>query len=236
MRHLRKNSTGSEHWISLSDIMTALMMIFLLISVIYMIKVKEAVDIPKLFKTNEQELYTQMNHELNTILKKWGAILNPDLTVRFNNHEILFGSGSSQLSPQFKQALDEFFPHYIKNLMKDQYLGSIKEIRIEGHTSSHWAVGVDQDIAYIQNMQLPQSRAQNTLIYLLNYPGLSKNEKDWLKKKFRAIGYSSAATLGIDGKPASAFNVEDKDKSQRVEFRVVTDTEDRIRKIAYGEK
>ena len=91
MRHLRKNSTGSEHWISLSDIMTALMMIFLLISVIYMIKVKEAVDIPKLFKTNEQELYTQMNHELNTILKKWGAILNPDLTVRFNNHEILFG-------------------------------------------------------------------------------------------------------------------------------------------------
>ncbi len=236
MRHLRKNSTGSEHWISLSDIMTALMMIFLLISVIYMIKVKEAVDIPKLFKTNEQELYTQMNHELNTILKKWGAILNPDLTVRFNNHEILFGSGSSQLSPQFKQALDEFFPHYIKNLMKDQYLGSIKEIRIEGHTSSHWAVGVDQDIAYIQNMQLSQSRAQNTLIYLLNYPGLSKNEKDWLKKKFRAIGYSSAATLGIDGKPASAFNVEDKDKSQRVEFRVVTDTEDRIRKIAYGEK
>ena len=120
--------------------------------------------------------------------------------------------------------------------MKDQYLGSIKEIRIEGHTSSHWAVGVDQDIAYIQNMQLSQSRAQNTLIYLLNYPGLSKNEKDWLKKKFRAIGYSSAATLGIDGKPASAFNVEDKDKSQRVEFRVVTDTEDRIRKIAYGEK
>lgn len=237
MRHLhRKRSTGSEHWISLSDIMTALMMIFLLISVVYMLKVKEAVEIPRLFKTNEQQLHAQMNAELNDILTKWGAKLNPDLTVRFDKHDILFTSGSSDLNLQFKQALDEFFPKYIKTLMQDQYLGNIKEIRIEGHTSSHWAVGVSENESYIRNMQLSQNRAQNTLIYLLNHPQLTAQEKDWLKRKFRALGYSSALTLGVDGQPATVFNPESPEKSQRVEFRIVTTAEDRVREIAYGMK
>ena len=237
MRHLQqRRNTGAEHWISLSDIMTALMMIFLLISVIYMMKVKEAVEIPRLFKTNEQQLHAQMSSELNETLIKWGAKLNPDLTVRFDNHEILFTSGSAELNSQFKQALDEFFPKYIKNLMQDAYLGNIKEIRIEGHTSSHWAVGVAENESYIRNMQLSQSRAQNTLIYLLNHPELSNEEKDWLKRKFRALGYSSALTLGANGEPASVLNPESAEKSQRVEFRVVTTTEDKIRAIAYGMK
>ena len=102
---------------------------------------------------------------------------------------------------------------------------------------------------YLQYFKIKNYHLAIFLVFLFSYVNvfaqektdsipfvLTQNEKDWLKKKFRAIGYSSAATLGIDGKPASAFNVEDKDKSQRVEFRVVTDTEDRIRKIAYGEK
>ena len=236
MHHLYRRRSGSqEHWVSLSDIMTALMIIFLLISVVYMLKVKETVDIPRILKTNEQQIYQQMNQQLGNSLKKWGAILNSDLTVRFNDHNIMFGVGSSELNPVFKAALDEFFPIYISNLMQDKYLGTIKEIRIEGHTSSHWAAGVDDNLAYIMNMQLSQNRAQNTLIYLLNHPKLSPQEKQWLKKKVRAIGYSSALPLANDGEPATALKPENKEKSQRVEFRVVTTAEDQIRKIAYAE-
>lgn len=230
----RRRGTGSDHWISLSDIMTALMMVFLLISIIYMIKVKESIDIPRIFKADEQQLYSQLEKKLKTKLTKWGATLSPDLTVRFSNEDILFKIGSAELRPEFKKALDEYFPDYLRSMMQDKYIENIKEIRIEGHTSSFWAKGVNEETAYVNNMQLSQQRAQNTLIYLLKSSLLTQQEKEWLKKKFRAIGYSSALTLGKNGKPSSESNPEDSGTSQRVEFRVVTTAEDKIRAVAYG--
>ncbi|MDM1786632.1 MULTISPECIES: OmpA/MotB family protein [Acinetobacter] len=230
------SNNGSDHWISLSDIMTALMMVFLLISIIYMIRVKESVDIPRIFKADEQQLYSQLKDKLTVKLNKWGATLSPDLTVRFSNEDILFKAGSSDLQPEFKKALDEYFPDYLRSLMQAKFIDNIKEIRIEGHTSSFWAKGASPEVAYINNMQLSQQRAQNTLIYLLKSDRLTKSEKEWLKIKFRAIGYSSAATLGKDGKPSSASNPENFGTSQRVEFRVVTTAEDKIRAVAYGNK
>lgn len=230
-----KPQNDSENWVALSDMMTALMMIFLLINVIYMIKVKETVDIPRIFKADEQQLYSQIVQQVQPKLKKWGATLSPDLTVRFNNEDILFQAGSAQLSPEFKQALDEYFPIYLRSLMSPKYIHKIKEIRIEGHTSSFWSKDVDDETAYLNNMRLSQERAQNTLIYLLTNPLLSTDEKAWLKSKFRAIGFSSALTLGKNGKPTDQNNPEDYSTSQRVEFRVVTNTEDQIREIAYAQ-
>ena len=70
---IKQRASSSDHWISLSDIMTALMMIFLLISIIYMIRVKESVDIPRIFKADEQQLYSQLEKKLKVKLTKWGA-------------------------------------------------------------------------------------------------------------------------------------------------------------------
>mgnify|MGYP003606981663 FL=1 len=115
------------------------------------------------------------------------------------------------------------------------FIHVFRERRRAGETASYWAQGVDEETAYINNMQLSQQRAQNTLIYLLQSSKLTASEKQWLKKKFRAIGYSSASTLGQDGKSVTATNPESYNVSQRVEFRVVTTAEDRIRAVAYGE-
>lgn len=226
---------SADHWISLSDIMTALMMIFLLLSIVYMIRVQESVDIPRIFKAHEQQLYSQLQQSLDTKLGKWGATLSPDLTVRFNDKDILFKTGSAELQPQFKQALNEIFPLYLREMMSKNHIENMREIRIEGHTSSFWAQGVDPETSYINNMYLSQQRAQNTLIYLLKSPQLTSVEKAWLKKKFRAIGYSSALTLDVNGQPTQYAKDEDVNHSQRVEFRVVTNAEERIRAVAYGD-
>lgn len=230
----RGKTSSNDHWISLSDIMTALMMVFLLLSIIYMIRVKESVDIPKIFKADEEQLYAQLNEKISSKLTKWGASLSPDLTVRFSNEDIIFTAGSPELKPDFKKALDEYFPDYLRSVMQDRFIENIKEIRVEGHTSSFWSQGTSSEVAYINNMQLSQQRAQNTLIYLLQSSYLTEVEKEWLKSRFRAIGYSSAATLGKNGQPATAQNPEDYATSQRVEFRVVTTAEDKIRAVAYG--
>ena len=89
--------------------------------------------------------------------------------------------------------------------------------------------------AYIKNMELSQYRAQETLIYLLKHPGLSLKEKNWLKQKFRAIGFSSSQLLNAKGNIAVNKEDEDRTQSQRVEFRVVTNTEDKVRAIATKE-
>ena len=230
-----QSNQEAEHWISLSDLMTALMMLFLLISIVYMIKVQDSVDIPRIFKAEQQQLYAQMSGQFKDRLNKWGAVLNPDLTVRFNNEDIQFATGSSQLRPEFKNALDEFFPAYIRILMQDEYRDNIKEIRIEGHTSSFWIEGMSEDDAYIKNMELSQYRAQETLIYLLKHPKLNFEEKHWLKQKFRAIGFSSSQLLNAKGHSIANKEEEDKSQSQRVEFRVVTNTEDKVRAIAIKE-
>jgi outer membrane protein OmpA-like peptidoglycan-associated protein len=231
----RRQNDADDHWISLSDIMTSLMMLFLLISVIYMLQVQESVDLPKLFKEDQTALHSQMQRTFDGKMTQWGAVLSPDLTVRFNNADIQFAVGSSDLRPQFQQALNDFFPKYVKILHDPQYAARIKEIRIEGHTSTYWANGATPDEAYLNNMQLSQQRAQATLIHLLTQAPLSEQDKAWLKPRLRAIGFSSAQPLNAQGKPTQASQDEDPIQSQRVEFRVVTDAEDRIRAIAAGQ-
>ncbi|UOO92537.1 MULTISPECIES: OmpA family protein [Vitreoscilla] len=230
-----QDSADAEHWISLSDLMTALMMLFLLISVVYMIKVQDSVDIPRIFKADQQQMHAQMHEQFKDKLNKWGAVLNPDLTVRFNHQDIQFATGSQQLRPEFQRALDEFFPQYLHILMQEEYRDKIKEIRIEGHTSSLWVEGMSEDEAYIKNMNLSQGRAQETLIYLLTHPSLNLEERQWLKQKFRAIGFSSSQLLNSKGLDLQVNEQEDTKQSQRVEFRVVTNTEDKIREMV-GDK
>jgi len=121
----KKGHVKEDYWISLSDMMTSLMMVFLLISVIYMIKVQDSVKVPQLYKITTQGL----NKEFNKDLKKWGAVIDKDLTVRFQQPDILFATGSSKLTPKFKEILDDFFMRYLKIMMSDGFKDNIEEIK-----------------------------------------------------------------------------------------------------------
>src|ERR1017187_988636 len=109
--------SGSQdaHWIPLSDLMTGLMVIFLLIAVMYMMKVEADADRIKTVAIAYSEirdaLYEDLNAEFQSNLGAWKAqIIKSDLTIRFNEPEILFATGSSELKPEFKQILSDFFP------------------------------------------------------------------------------------------------------------------------------
>lgn len=223
-----------DYWISLSDVMTSLMMVFLLIAVIYMIKVQDSVKVPQIYKQTMQGLNDALNKEFKDDLKRWGAVIDKDLTIRFQQPDILFARGSSKLSVDFKIILDDFFPRYLKIMMSNDFINNIEEIRIEGHTSSVWFNrNTPQDIAYFNNMELSQERTRATLAYLLYSEDidLSEDEKKWLMKHFRAIGFSSAMPLKNDGTYATNTNEEDSKLSQRVEFRVRTNIERKVAEI-----
>lgn len=214
-----------DHWISLSDMMTSLMIVFLLISVIYMIKVQDSVRVPQIYKETMQGLSEALNKEFEKDLKGWGAVIDKDLTIRFQQPDITFDRNSANLKLEFKKILDDFFPRYINIMMSNNFINNIEEIRIEGHTSSEGN--------YFNNMELSQDRSRTALEYIMSSSNinLTIDQKEWLKKHFRAIGYSSAKPLNKDGLTLQEEEKEDFEKSRRVEFRVRTNIEDKVAEI-----
>ena len=224
---------NEDYWIALSDIMTALMLLFLLISVVYMIKVEDSVKIPQIFKQTTQGLDEKLRNEFDKDLKAWGAVIDKDLTIRFSQPDILFAVGSATLNEKFKAILDDFFPRYLKILMDDEFRDNIEEIRIEGHTSSFWGK-TEGDESYLKNMTLSQERTRAVLEYIIS--SSNDEQKEWLKKYFRAIGFSSAKLLDSNSQPIANKADEDPAKSQRVEFRVRTNIEQKVGAIIKDNK
>jgi len=217
-----------EHWIAVSDLMGGLMMVFLLISVIYMVQLqiesRKIKDVVILYDHLRTQLYNDLEAEFHEDLPRWGAELNRDLSLRFYDTEVLFAHGDDSLNPAFKVILDDFFPRYVRIITSDKYRNDILEVRIEGHTSSDWGLTTELDEAYIKNMALSQARTRTALAYVLNLQPVTQN-KPWLTRHLTANGLSSSK-LVLNGQ-----GIEDPERSRRVEFRLRTDAESRIATI-----
>lgn len=229
MKELNIKNDDESQWLPISDLMSVLMMVFLLIAVSYMLKVyqeKEKIEeVAIAYNKLQNELYDEISNEFSEDLKKWNAEIDKtSLSVRFKAPEILFSIGSSSMKSEFKTILNDFFPRFTEILYSDKYKNEIEEIRIEGHTSSYWSENTSADKAYILNMALSQNRTRNVLNYLLSVENeASKNE--WLKQNVTANGLSSSKLI------YDSNGVENRELSRRVEFRVKTNAEKRIAKI-----
>lgn len=231
-RFTERDGESEEHWVSISDLMTGLMVIFLFISISYMLVVKSDKDqiesIAVTYEKLQGDLYADLEAEFLDDLDDWNAVLDRDsLAIRFKEPEVLFGQGETEIRPPFARILDDFFPRYLSILRKDEYVGDIAEIRIEGHTSSEWSNGATEEDAYIQNMALSQSRTRSVLEHALEIPQISQDMelRGWLRSHLTANGLSSSKLIKlVNGR-------ENKVESRRVEFRVRTNAEKRIVEI-----
>jgi outer membrane protein OmpA-like peptidoglycan-associated protein len=222
-----RRAADEEHWIPLSDLMTGLMFLFLLISLAYMVQVQhQAAGVARLSETyrdTRSRLYADLEREFRGDFKRWNAELTPDLVIRFNAPDVLFESGSDELRPRFKEILSDFFPRYVHLLASPPYRDSLKEVRIEGHTSSGWEPGASALQAFMGNMALSQGRTRSVLGYVLGLPAVQPQEQ-WLMTHVTANGLSSAHPILVNGK-------EDQVRSQRVEFRAVDNLQERIQHL-----
>ncbi|MBR1730655.1 MAG: OmpA family protein [Selenomonadaceae bacterium] len=215
---------SEDHWMSISDLMSGLMIIFMFIAIAFMIKVqnqqKHMDNIVQDYATIKENLYNDLYEEFKDDLPKWHAELDKQtLSMRFQEPDILFDTGSASLKYQFQQTLNDFLPRYIRLLTSPQYKDSIQEIRIEGHTSTDWygQTGIN---AYFKNMELSQARTRSVLEYAIRMPYLQP-QQEWLISKITANGLSSSQPIIING-------VENKEKSRRVEFRIRTNADEKM--------
>jgi len=217
---------ANREWISISDMMAGLMMVFLFIAVLFMSEVqneqKAIKEIAESYQDIQQQLYKDLNQEFKEDLRVWDAEILQDNTIRFKSPEVLFDTNSSKLKARFMTVLDDFFPRYLSILTNNQYKKQIKEIRVEGHTSSIWK-NATRELSYINNMSLSQNRAKSVLAYSYNITN-SANNKVFLENVFRANGMSFSNLI----KENEQENIQ---ASQRVEFRVITKAEEKIYEI-----
>ena len=111
------------------------------------------------------------NSGLNiTINQDTGDITTPNF--------ILFDAGSSELSDEGKQFLDDFIPLYLEVLMRPEYESDISEVIIEGHTDSPFST----------DMELSQQRAARVIAYSMQMPALTEAQRAYLTDRAMFIG------------------------------------------------
>ena len=218
-------------WIPYADLMTVLMVIFLFISLSYMglvqFQKKQQDKIFEEYKQTKENLYYELRETFKDDFQKWNLELDKDLSIKFTNPNVLFQSGQSDITPVFQQILSDFFPKYLSVIMQDKYKNKIAEIRIEGHTDD---VPIHRTSdPYIDNVQLSQDRSRNVLQFLRglqSYKNLLTEKEQLLQFWLTANGLSFGRTLDRNKELTYISNQPiDKEKSRRVEFRIVTTSE-----------
>jgi len=230
MRQKLRTTNGnneSSFDLSISDLMAALLLIFILLLSATLLNLKEEFEeknsIAEKYYQLQVSLYNDLFNEFKDDLDEWGAEIDKDtLAIRFKEPDVLFEPNKSILRSKFKTILEDFMPRYIKILRLPKYLDNIDEILIEGHTANPGNI-----YDYMDGVILSQSRTNNVLAYTIS--SIVLNEKntwmDWFKSKITANGLSSS-------RPIKDVNGEvDWNLSRRVEFRVRTNAEEQIREI-----
>ena len=226
---MTSGESGNPFALSIGDLMAALLLIFVLLVGATLLLIKEdeerTIELISEYEALQDSLYQELREEFRDDLPRWSAVIDRStLSIRFEEPDVLFERGEADVRMRFQDILSDFFPRYIRILRQPQYRAAIREIRIEGHTSSEWSEGVADEVAYFNNMRLSQNRTRSVLRYVLQ-----TLERDavqaWTQSLITANGLSSSRLI------RTASGEEDREASRRVEFRVRTNAESQLKRI-----
>lgn len=208
---------------SISDMMSGLMLVFLFIAISFMIKVEsenqEMKDVAIEYRDTKANLNEALYAEFENDLEVWGATITQENSIVFFSPDVLFEVSSSDIKDEFKVVLEQFFSRYITILTSEEYKEQILDLRVEGHTSDTWKSTKSKQDIYLKNMQLSQNRAYEVLSYCYSLDDQAiKENRLWLEKHFRANGMAFS-------------KLKDKEKARRVEFTIQMKSEDKVYEI-----
>ena len=197
----------SHFWPSFTDLLTAILLCFILIFIIMM--VIKSFQIEEMKRTIDQIMGVRVNliQDLNEEFS--GSSLNIEIDEQTGalifNTDILFEFDRAELKPEAFTFLDEFVPAYLDVLLGSGYEDYISEIIIEGHA--------DRNGSYLYNLQLSQARAYSVAEYILSNNFPYQNIQEHVKEKLTVNGRSYT-----DGRTDEQGNYSSR-ASRRVEFK-----------------
>ena len=119
---------ASPVWLSLSDLMSVLMVIFLFISIGFFMDLQKG---DKQIENRHRALNSALHQEFFADLERWSAEITDDNIVRF---DAPFAAGRAELSHEFEAILYEFFPRYLAVLSNAEFKNHLQEVRIEARS------------------------------------------------------------------------------------------------------
>lgn len=177
-KNKRKSAFGSgqTYWQSYSDMMAALLLMFILIMAftlsqslkLYEDKIRVQEEQQQLLDAQQKEIDEIIGVKMDIIQALSEVFKNSNLTIDIDKQtgaisldsSVLFEYNSAELTPKGIQFLNDFLPLYISVLRGEAYRPYISEIIIEGHT--------DTSGDYMYNLNLSQRRAYSVAQYCLS--------------------------------------------------------------------
>ena len=233
----KRENDETSIWISNTDLMSGLLVLFLFIAILMNQGLSEAQDEIKKITGASNEVRRELQESIKQNfsaeeIKRYNLDQENNVgAASFDKGDGRFLVGSSELTPEFRATLQVFLPKYIKSIsdIYEKDTDKIKEIRIEGHTSTEWFANnngqlVTANDAYIKNMELSQNRTRAIIQFALSLPELVPYHS-LIKEKLTANGLSSSQIIKKED------GSEDFDASRRIEFKVVVNDEATVKAI-----
>jgi chemotaxis protein MotB len=238
MKYKRKSDDEeTTYWLSYSDMMAALLLVFVLIIYFTMLQAKmqyetkeaELVEQQKLMEeqkallAEQESIMEEQQKQLDDIVGVRADLIEAlkeefngtDLSVSVDSQtgaitldsSILFDVNKSELKESGQEFLEKFLPRYLNVILGDRFNEYISEIIIEGHT--------DTNGTYLYNLQLSQNRALAVASFCLqdNNAVLSNKQAEELRAIVTANGKSYSNPI------YNSDNTVSLEASRRVEFK-----------------
>lgn len=237
-RYTKRNRNGEKlnFWLSYSDMMAALLMVFALILSATLLDMRSTYEAKQAELAEKEAIINSQQEQIDQIVGIRGELVdalskeftNSALSVKVDpqtgaitfDSNLLFGYNQDTLQDAGKAFLAEFLPQYFSILLDPSFYPYVAEVIIEGHT--------DTAGDYMYNLQLSQNRAFAVVSYCLdgNNHFLTEDQLDELRGLLTANGRSwSAPVYREDG-------TVDMDASRRVEIKFRLKDEEMMNQIA----
>lgn len=96
-------------WLSVSDLMTGLMVIFLFVAIAYISRVQKNQSVLTDYVETKNEMHDKLVNEFAGDTLKWQMAIGKDLTMKFKEPTVLFATGSYELTLASKKFSTNFF-------------------------------------------------------------------------------------------------------------------------------
>lgn len=249
-RRHRSDSEETSYWLSYSDMMAALLLIFVLIITFTMLQAKVQFEEKEdellaqqillgeqqALMEEQREIMAMQQAQLDRIIGMRSGLIaalkdefdGTDLKVKVDpqtgaitlDSSILFDTDKYDLKSSGQEFLKEFLPRYLSVLLDSEFSNYVAEIIIEGHT--------DTNGTYLYNLGLSQERALSVAAFCLRDGNgiLSQKEIESLRKIVTANGRAYSDPIYSED---HTVNME---ASRRVEFKFRLKDEDMVEEMS----
>lgn len=229
----RRERGEQEYWLSYSDLMAGLLMVFVLMLLVAIARYNEQADSLADVRERVTETIRTMAVRDSIIrdLRRLGneTIVVDTVTAAVRMSDaVLFDQDQYVLKPEGERVLGVFAEQYIPVVMNNgRYRDHLREIAIEGHTND--------DGSYDYNMGLSQRRAYAVMEYFLQVTR-DPAAREFLERYLTARGRSYSRVICRNREVGPAFPEDcptgvDKAASRRIEIQFRLDDEEVVREV-----